>query len=494
MSKWNPETITQEALKYKTRKEFQKGSSRAYLKARELKIMDEVCQHMEVFRRDFSYENLMKIAKKYKRLKDFTQNDSSAYNAIKERGLMDELCGHMERDRIQWTHELAQQEALKYQNRDDFRKGSPGAYGYSNNPKHNIMDVVCNHMEEKKKPAGYWTPERVREEALKYKSRSAFIKNSYQAYSKSQEYGIFEKICRHMRRHKKEHNVFYFYQIPNTDVYKIGVSNTQDVEKRIKVVYSQFSNDNPTTVNVFTGDSANQIENHFKVVFKNQNLSLDDFFEMGVIDDSSPETSNKKIDGRTEFFKLSKRDVDSILRYSNAKGMQKFPFNTATFKKLENMPLKIQPIWTYDKIKEVALSCKTRKEFYTKHRDAYDAACRKKIIPEISTHLPPSKTKKKTHTLEEIIEKINLCRTKTEFAIKFRSHYTAAKRMGIYEDVTLHMVIPKRKWNYDTVSDEASRFDSIKEFRKASRTAYEYARDNEMLSELFTSQNNCFTI
>ena len=493
-SKWNPETIAQEALKYKTRKEFQVGSSRAYRIASKLKIIDEVCKHMEVLRKDFTYDALVEIVNQYNRLSDFTKKEPSAYNAIKKRGLMDDLCSHMERDRIQWTHDLVEKEALKYKTRDEFRKSSPGAYGYANNPKNNILDLVCSHMEEKKKPAGYWTPEKVREEALKYKSRSAFIKNSYQAYQKSQEYGIFEDICEHMRRQKKEHNVFYFYQIPNSNVYKIGISNTQDVEKRIKTVYSQFSNDNPTVVNIFTGDAASDVEKHFKVIFKNQNLSLDDFFELGVIDDSSPEMAIKKIDGRTEFFRLSERDVQNIMNYTQKKDLNKYPFNTATFKKLEKMPLIIESIWTYDKIKEVALSCKTRKEFYTKHRDAYDAACRKKIIPEVCLHLPPSKTKKKTHTIAEIIEKINLCNTKTELAIKYKSYYNAARRMGVYEELTSHMVMPKRKWNHDTVTEEASHFESVTDFRKSSRTAYEYARDHDMLNELFSSPNNPFNM
>ena len=43
---WNFERIHTEALKYETRKEFYKGSPRAYEAAKRLKIMDKVCAHM----------------------------------------------------------------------------------------------------------------------------------------------------------------------------------------------------------------------------------------------------------------------------------------------------------------------------------------------------------------------------------------------------------------------------------------------------------------
>ena len=43
---WTVERIHAEALKYDTRKAFQTGSRGAYLAARRLKFMGEVCAHM----------------------------------------------------------------------------------------------------------------------------------------------------------------------------------------------------------------------------------------------------------------------------------------------------------------------------------------------------------------------------------------------------------------------------------------------------------------
>ena len=51
------------------------------------------------------------------------------------------------------------------------------------------MDEVCEHMIEKKKPNGYWTKTNCKKEALKYNSKTEFIKNASGAYDKVIEFG-----------------------------------------------------------------------------------------------------------------------------------------------------------------------------------------------------------------------------------------------------------------------------------------------------------------
>jgi hypothetical protein len=49
-----------------------------------------------------------------------------------------------------------------------------------------------------KKPNGYWTFERVQEEAKKYKTRKQFMQKSSSAYGKAHKMGWLDKVCSHM--------------------------------------------------------------------------------------------------------------------------------------------------------------------------------------------------------------------------------------------------------------------------------------------------------
>lgn len=132
---WTYETIRDEALKYKTRGEFQNKSGRAYAVAIKNGWLDSFCKHMIEAKHPNGY----------------------------------------------WTFDRTREEALKYNNKSDFSKNSNKAY---NAAKRNgwLLDI-CAHMNDGKKPNGYWTLDNVRIEALKYKSRSEFKRNSASAYS-----------------------------------------------------------------------------------------------------------------------------------------------------------------------------------------------------------------------------------------------------------------------------------------------------------------------
>jgi hypothetical protein len=79
-----------------------------------------------------------------------------------------------------WTLEKLQQEASKYQSRTEFQKGSQGAYTKA----HRIgcLDEICRHMKPTQHPSGYWTRERILRTAKRYKSRIAFHRGAESAY------------------------------------------------------------------------------------------------------------------------------------------------------------------------------------------------------------------------------------------------------------------------------------------------------------------------
>jgi hypothetical protein len=192
-TKWTFEKLQEEALKYKTRKEFEKNNPNAYHAAHKRKILDKICSHMEYQLHYWTDEELAQEALKYKTRKEFQKNSNGAYHTAHKRKILDKICSHMEYVNCPWTDEELAEEAKKYETKTEFRKNSPNAYNVSLRRK--ILDKICSHMVGVRR---YWTDEELAEEAKKYKTRVEFQKNNDSAYQTARKRKILDKICSHM--------------------------------------------------------------------------------------------------------------------------------------------------------------------------------------------------------------------------------------------------------------------------------------------------------
>lgn len=145
-------------------------------------------------------ERCHKEAKKYESRTHFNMFANTAYVTALREGWMDELCSHMvpkQKEGGYWTFERCKEEALKYETRSAFNAMAGGAYGRCVAEK--WLDKVCVHMDTKpRKPRGYWTRERITEEALKYMHRRDFRINASRAYNVADTGGWLNDICSHM--------------------------------------------------------------------------------------------------------------------------------------------------------------------------------------------------------------------------------------------------------------------------------------------------------
>lgn len=292
---WTKEKCHAESLKYKTRYQFQKNSNNAYNAAYRNGWLDDICNHMIKTQKPTSYwtkEKCHEESLKYTNRTEFSKKSNGAYTAAYRKGWLDDICSHMitignrhnkciyayefpdnsvyvgltynidkrhsdrQRDNkdqvikyikkkglkplrkqltcyidveeaikaenyyvnkyksegwnvlniaktgaiggniIIWTYDKCREEALKYKNKTEFLKNNSSAYvaAYRNG----WLDDICSHMEHLEKPKGYWTYERCKEEALKYNTKKDFFKNSVSAYGISIKNGWFKDITSHM--------------------------------------------------------------------------------------------------------------------------------------------------------------------------------------------------------------------------------------------------------------------------------------------------------
>ncbi len=193
---WNLSEIKREALKYRTRAAFSKGSTKAYRAAREYGFLDEVCEHMvrgcEINRP--TIKEIKKEALKYKTRTAFAKGSGAHYRISNEMGILDSICAHMGRKRKIWTYEELKALASKYKTKKQFRDAEDAAYqaAYARR----ILKDICSHM---KKENSVLAAE-IMEEAKKHKTRRSFRIASPQLYQKASSLKILNEACAHMVR------------------------------------------------------------------------------------------------------------------------------------------------------------------------------------------------------------------------------------------------------------------------------------------------------
>lgn len=144
-------------------------------------------------------ERCQEEALKYNNIKSYREN-SLSYRAAVRNNWLDEICNHINRSKKTfkyWTKEKCQEEALKFKTRKEFENEFPG--GYAASIRNGWLSEVCSHMKYlEKKPKGYWTKDKCKKEAMKYKTRSDFQKNSRSSYQISCRNKWIDEICSHM--------------------------------------------------------------------------------------------------------------------------------------------------------------------------------------------------------------------------------------------------------------------------------------------------------
>lgn len=93
--KWTLKALRKEALKYSSRKEFERANVGAYSGAVKRGHMSTICSHMKPQRRTHTYKSLHKIALKFETKKEFELNDKSAFNMAMRKGFLKAICSHM---------------------------------------------------------------------------------------------------------------------------------------------------------------------------------------------------------------------------------------------------------------------------------------------------------------------------------------------------------------------------------------------------------------
>lgn len=345
---WTKEVCEQESLKYTTKEDFKKGCNGAYQKAYKNGWMESICSHMNSKNKHWTYDMCKEIALTYQNRTEMYKNECSCFIKIYKSGWDKELFSHMPylKKHNYWEKEVCIEESLKYDNLRDFKKGCPSALVTMR--KNGWLSEV-KHF----KPLGNLYKRYIY--SIEFSDKSVYVGLSYDIYKRLRQHILNEgTVSKHI---KNSSNLTY--KLKKLSEETLEISEAQKEERFWITKYEELG---WSVINKNKGGAIGS---------KIRKWNLNTLTEVAL-----------KYSSIKEF-----RSEDSSA-YSSAKSLKLLD---EICKHMKRKDMKPSGYWTFDKCKECALSCLTRKEFYLEHGSAYSKALKMGWINDITSHFKKAK-------------------------------------------------------------------------------------------------------
>lgn len=387
----------------------------------------------------WTFDRCKDEASKYNSRVEFQKGNGGAYLKAQRNGWLDEISSHMKRPlstKIIWTFESCKKEALNYKKRTEFKKCNGSAYGIAS--KNRWLNDICSHMIEIQKSKDYWIFDKCKEEALNYNSRFEFQKNNISAYKKAWKEGWLDEICSHMTPTTSlKKRYIYAYEFPKTNSVYVGLTwnlnhrHLSHMNDEKSSVYKYMKIHNLKNVDfifkefgyydmLIAGSKESEIENQYHengwvILNKAKTGALGGSILKWTFDKCKKEALNYKT--RTEFYK---NNLGAYLR-AQRNGWLDDICQHMIEGKLPN------GYWNFEKCREEALNYKTRSEFSKYSNGAYDKARDNNWLDDICQHM---KIIKRKWTFEECKEEASKYNRRSDLEKGNLGAYKKARKEG----------------------------------------------------------------
>ncbi|HIF9072491.1 TPA: GIY-YIG nuclease family protein [Photobacterium damselae] len=390
--------------------------------------------------------------------------------------------------RTKWTYDLVHQEALKYKTRTDFFKGCQSAYSYAS--KNGWLNLVCDHMQSKSKPYGYWTKDRCREDALKYNTRTEFQKNSV-AEQVARKNDWLDEICEHMQSTLKPKGYWTKQTIQEA---ALKFETRKEFEMGFKGAYRAAQREN----------ILNEVCSHMKVVgsehYRCIYLIINECRKLVYVGltfnfdkriSSHKRGTLKTTENIVTYPGTEYRQLTEYVEKSEAQKLEQDylnQFKQSGYKILNRAKTgglgTSKAFWTKERCFIEAQKFTTRGEFQKKASGAYDSALKNKWLNEICQHMD---VVLKSWDKQACQEEAKKYLTRTQFNKGCGSAYNSARNNGWLDEICTHMSSnqkPHGYWTKERCQGEAKKYLTKSKFNKGCISAFQKAKRCGWLEEI----------
>ena len=208
---YTKEEVALSAAKYSTFKAWRANEQTAYNKALKMKWLDEVTSHMTRLKEISGFwtkDAVILSAKEFKTQTAWKKVHGGAWRKAVHMHWIHEVCAHMDfmdeskiKSQGYWNKDRVLESARKYKTQAEWNKAETSAVRVAS--KKGWIGEATAHMSPSRPNRmanGYWTKERVMEDAKKFNSKTEWQKASSAAVSKAYKMGWMDEAIALMRK------------------------------------------------------------------------------------------------------------------------------------------------------------------------------------------------------------------------------------------------------------------------------------------------------
>ena len=387
-----------------------------------------------------------------------------------------------------WTYERCKEEAKKYSGRNEFHKNCVSAY---NNSFRNgwLDEFYC----AKQLPKGYWTYEHCKEEAMKYETRSKFHKGCKSAYSVAWKKGWiddwFNEVgrkpmgywdCDHCKEEALKYDTRYDFRYNNVVAYEVARDNGW-LDGYFWLKKRGYHKGDDYWIYAYE-----DVEN--KAVYVGLTWRKE----------RHNEHKRDKKDRVNKYFKSINKPVpEPMIKIEGLSAEDAQYYEDWYKKKYAEAGWKVlnkgktgvgssslgrsYVVWDYEHCKEEASKYRNRTEFQRNSVSAYSSSNKNGWLDDF---FGKSKQNKPNYWTYDKCEEIALgCKTRTELREKNGTAYVTALKKGWIDDYTWFVTLWEKKWNKETCYEEARKYKTKKAFQIGSPGAYDAVLRNKWMND-----------
>ena len=372
---------------------------------------------------------VIKDASLYKTVADWRKQSPSAYAICCRNKWNDDACAHMsivKRSNGYWTKERLLEEAQKYKTTADWSKGSPSSYSIAKKQK-----LIPPSM-ERALVHGKWTKANIAKVAKECKTRGEFKSTHPSAYSIAGDKGWLDDVCKHMLNKAPWFGPRVIREY----------LTSHDIKNVVEHKFRQYPEVARYPFDFYLPDFNLVIEYHGRQHKEGWLRDKENAKAIQARDKIKKDFAVRQGINYLELDSLTKVPLLKALESELVKlaGKNKISFVREP-RKLTKEELKMLDtafIWNDEAVKKAISKCKTVKEFREKYQSAHDYALKHGIWTELSKPLKRI-TEHGKYTKEYVSKMAKECLTRNEFKLKHKGAWAAAQRNGWLIEVCKHM-------------------------------------------------------
>lgn len=380
-------------------------------------------------------------------------------------------------------------EALQFSTRSEWQTANPLSYRWA--AKNGWLDECSADMLEIRKPNGYWTLEKCKEESLKFKTKVEWRTTHRASFTKANKSGWLTTCCEHM-------DISPLWFGPSS-ILEFLLSH--DIQYLAEHRFKGFSEVARRPFDFYLPDFDLVIEFHGDQHRIGWGRRVDDAKSIQERDLSKKDWA---LGQRIEYLEIkqwdisSKEDIQSKV-LQKLEEISKKNKNKLTLVKRGLTPAEIQK--STSRVKWTLVACKaesgkheTIKEWRFASEGSYQAAFKKGWLAACTDHMDRLLAPKNYWSLDRCKEDAKKYKTKVEWSKAKPSGYSVAVSRGWVPECTEHMsdarkTNPQRLWTYEKCIDLARQCSTRAEFKRSSGSAYLRARIKGWLEDCCAHMN-----